>query len=143
MMLAKIYVLSDYEYVFYSFVFHRTLIDDPLISFTVSALPFPTAAMHNCKTFGHLISEIGPYPCVAPGFYWRPKWELFPVNVASGSTAATSSANKSFEELFFDRVKPNPTKKDKRKSKRVSTRAQARKLLPIKCNVEITKNISC
>ena len=143
MMLAKIYVLSDYEYVFYSFVFHRTLIDDPLISFTVSALPFPTAPMHNCKTFGHLISEIGPYPCVAPGFYWRPKWKLFPVNVASGSTAATSSANKSFEELFFDRVKPNPTKKDKGKSKRVSTRAQARKLLPIKCNVEITKNISC
>ena len=142
-MLAKIYVLSDYEYVFYSFVFHRTLIDDSLISFTVSALPFPTAAMHNCKTFGHLISEIGPYPCVAPGFYWRPKWELFPVNVASGSTAATSSANKSFEELFFDRVKPNPTKKDKGKSKRVSTRAHARKLLPIKCNVEITKNISC
>ena len=113
MMLAKIYVLSDYEYVFYSFVFHRTFIDDPLISFTVSALPFPTAPMHNRRTFDHLISETGPYPCVAPeGFYWRPEWELFPVNVASSSTAATSSAN---ERLFLDRVKPNPTKKDKEK----------------------------
>ena len=30
MMLAKIYILSDYEYVFYSFVFRRALIDEPL-----------------------------------------------------------------------------------------------------------------
>ena len=30
MMLAKIYIFSDYEYIFYSFVFRRTLIDEPL-----------------------------------------------------------------------------------------------------------------
>ena len=96
--------------------------------------------MHNSRTFDHLISEIGPYPCVATGFQWRPKWELFPVNVASSSTAATSSAN---ERLFLNRVKPNPTKKDKEKSKRVSSRAKVRKLSPIKCNVGITRNTSC
>ena len=152
-------------------MFRRTLIDEPLedplntstnsttntrnpttsnvtnnnsTSFTVSSSRFPTPLMRDCRTFEHLIPEIGPYPCVAPeGFQWRPKWELFPVDVASSSTDATSSANKSFEELFLDRVKPNPTKKDKGKSKRVSSRAQVRTLLPNKCNVEIKKNTSC
>ena len=101
MLLAKIYILSDYKYVFHTFVFCKTLIDDPLedpldnstnsttntpnpttsdvtnnhrTSFTISSSPFPTPSMHNCRTFDHLISEIGPYPCVAPeGFQWRPK----------------------------------------------------------------------
>ena len=164
-MLAKIHILIDYEYVFYSFVFHKTLIDEPLrdpldtstnvststpnpttsdstnnhtTAFTVSSSRFPTPPMCNCRTFKHLIPEIGSYPCVAPeGFQWRPKWELFPVDVPSSSTAATSSANKCFEELFLDRVKPNPTKKDKGKSKWASSRAQVRKLLPNKCNVGV------
>ena len=143
-------MLSDYEYVFYCFLFRRTLIDehleDPLdtstnlttntpnpitsdaannhtIPFTVSSSPFLTPFMRNCRIFEHLIREIGPYPCVAPeGFQWRRKWELFPVDVASSSTAATSSANKSSEELFLDKIKPNPTKKDKGRSKRVSSK---------------------
>ena len=93
MILAKMYILSDYKYVFYSFVFRKTLIDeyleDPLDTstnlttstpnpttsdatnnhttlFTVSSSPFPTSPMCNCRTFDHLIPEIGPYPCVAP-----------------------------------------------------------------------------
>ena len=114
-------------------MFHRTLIDDPLedlldtstnlttntpnpttsdatnnhtTPFTVSSSLFPTPPMRNCRTFEHLIPETGPYPCVAPeGFEWRPKWELFPFDVASSSTAATT-ANKSFAELLLDRVKP-------------------------------------
>ena len=71
--------------------------------------------------------------CYTRKFSMEAKWELFPVDVAFSSTAATSLANKSFEELFLDRVKPNPTKKDKRKSK----------LLLIKCNVGIKNNTSC
>ena len=114
----------------------------PFTLFTVSSSTFPTPPIRNCRTFKHLISKIGPYPCVAPGFQLRLKWELFPVDVASRSRAATS-ANKSFEEFFLDTVKPSPTKKGKRKSKLVSSRAQVRKLLPIKCNVGITKNTSC
>ena len=51
--------------------------------------------------------------CYTRKFSMEAKWELFPVDVAFSSTAATSLANKSFEELFLDRVKPNPTKKDK------------------------------
>ena len=118
--------------------------NDHSTPFTVSSSCIPTPLMRNCRTFKHLIPEIGPYLCVAPkGFQWRPKWELFPVDVASSSTAATSLANKSFEELFLDKVKPNPTKKDKGKSERVSSRAQVRKPLPNKCNVGITKNTSC
>ena len=50
---------------------------------------------------------------------------------------------KALEELFLDKVKPNPTKKDQGKSKRVPSRAQLTKLLPNKCNVGITKNTSC
>ena len=73
-MFAKIYILSDYKYVFYFFMFHRTLIDalleDPLDTsnnlitntphattpdatnnhttpFTVSSSCFPTPPMHN------------------------------------------------------------------------------------------------
>ena len=68
--------------------------------FTVSSSRIPTPPMRNCRTFEHLIPEIGPYPCVAPeGFQWRPKWELFPVDVASSSTTATSSAKKSFGRI--------------------------------------------
>ena len=93
MMSSKSYILSDYEYVFYCFLFRRTLIDehlgDPLdtstnlttntpnpttsdatnnhtIPFTVSSSPFLTLSMRNCRIFEHLIREIGPYPCVVP-----------------------------------------------------------------------------
>ena len=101
------------------------------LPFTVSSPPFSTPPMCNCRTFEHLILEIGPYVASSS------------TAVASSSTAATSSTNKSFEELFHDRAKPNPTKKDKGKSKRVFSRAQERKLLPNKYNVGITKNTSC
>ena len=66
--------------------------------FTVSSSPFPTPPMRNHRAFDHLILEIRPYPCVASEYFqWRSKWELFPVDVVSSSTAATLSANKSYE----------------------------------------------
>ena len=73
----------------------------------------------NCNSkgnFDHLANEIGPYPFAPPpGFIWKPKWELSPFDGISGaqpsellnSTAAmTPHSNKSFEELFFNKVKP-------------------------------------
>ena len=110
-------------------------------SFTVSSL-YPTTPLLNRRTYEQLIQKIEPYPCAATeGFQWNPKWELFFVDIPSSSTAATLSANKSFEELFLDIVKLNPTNKDERKSKRVANRAKVRKLLPIKCNGGIIKTI--
>ena len=106
-------------------MFHRTLIDalleDPLDTsnnlitntphpttpdatnnhttpFTVSSSCFPTPPMYNCRIFEHLIPEIELHPCVAPeGFQWGTKWELFPVDVASSSTAANHQQTKALK----------------------------------------------
>ena len=85
--------------------------------------PLPQAVEENCKSkgkFNHLVNEIGPYPFAPPpGFIWKLKWELCPVDGISGmqpselltSTAVmTPHSNKSFEELFFYKVKPPATK---------------------------------
>ena len=105
---------------------------------------FPTPPIGNWRIFTHLIPKIGPYLCFASeGFQRRPKRKLFPVDVASSSTAAISSANKSFKGLFLDTEKPSPTKSDIAKCKQMFSRAQVRKLLPIKFNVEIKKNTFC
>ena len=105
---------------------------------------FPTPSIGNWRIFTHLIPKIGPYLCFASeGFQRRPERKLFPVDVASSSTAAISSANKSFKGLFLDTEKPSPTKIDIGKCKQMFSRAQVRKLLPIKFNVEIKKNTFC
>ena len=77
--------------------------------------PLPQA-VENCnskRNFNHLVNKIGP------DFIWKPKWELFPVDGSSGvqpskllnSTAVmTPHSNKSFEELFLNKVKPPATK---------------------------------
>ena len=109
--------------------------------FTISSL-YPITPLLTRRKYKELIPKTEPYPCVAPeGFQWKPKWELFFVDIPSSSTATTSLANKSLEELFLDTVKLNPTNKDKRKSKRVASRAEVRKLLPIRCNGGIIKTI--
>ena len=102
-MLVKLYILSDCKYISYSFVFGRTLIDDPLedpldistnpttntpnpttsattttTPFTVSSPPFPTPPMRNRRKFQYLIPEIGPYLCVTPeSFQWKPNGSFF------------------------------------------------------------------
>ena len=67
-MLAKIYILSDYKYVFYSFVFRRTLIDeyveDPLDTSTnlTTSTPNPTTsdATNNHTTL--FTVSLSPFP---------------------------------------------------------------------------------
>ena len=85
--------------------------------------PLPQA-VENCNSkgnFNHLVNKIGPYPFAPPpDFIWKPKWELSPVDGSSGvqpskllnSTAVmmTPHSNKSFEELFLNKVKPPATK---------------------------------
>ena len=59
------------------------------------------------------------------------------------STNTTTSANKSFQELFLYRVKPNPTNKDKGKKYWGCSRAQVKKSWLVKCNSGIIKKILC
>ena len=59
-----------------------------------------------------LIKHLGPYPCAAPlGFSWVPNgWKLVPTN-------QPKTAEKSFEELFLDKVKGSTSKTKKPKQK--------------------------
>ena len=65
--------------------------------------------------------------CCARRFSVEAEMGAFFVDIPSSYTATTSLASKSLEELFLDTVKLNPTNKDKRKSKRVASRAEVRK----------------
>ena len=115
-----------------------------LVNNTVESTPLTDAESRstiqiieqNCNSKGnldHLVNEIGPYPFAPPpGFIWKPKWELSPADGISGaqtsellnSTAtAIPHSNKSFEELFLDKVKP-PATKDRPKTRNIDNRAQ-------------------
>ena len=115
-----------------------------LVNNTVESTPLTDAESRstiqiieqNCNSKGnldHLVNEIGPYPFAPPpGFIWKPKWELSPADGISGAqpsellnlTAATTPhSNKSFEELFLDKVKP-PASKDRPKRCNIDDRAQ-------------------
>ena len=98
--------------------------------------PLPQAVKENCNSqgnFDHLVDKIGPYPFAPPpGFIWKPKWELSPVDGISGmqpsellnsAAVITPHSNKSFEELFLDKVKL-PATKDRPKRRNLDNRAQ-------------------
>ena len=92
--------------------------------------PLPQAVKENCNSkgnFNHLVDKIGPYPFAPP-----PGWELSPVDGISGTQPSellnsaamiTPHSNKSFEELFLDKVKP-PAAKDQPKRHNLDNRAQ-------------------
>ena len=113
---------------------NNTLESTPLADAELRSIP--QTIEQNCSSrgnFDHLVYEIGPYPFAPPpGFIWKPKWELCPADGISGaqpsellnSTAATTPhSNKSFEELFLDKVKP-PATKDRPKRRNIDNRAQ-------------------
>ena len=85
------------------------------------SLPQTVEESYNSKgTFNHLINEISPYPFAPPtGFIWQLKWELSPIDRTCGvqpsellnsTPMITPYSNKSFEELFLNKVKPPATK---------------------------------
>ena len=113
---------------------NKTIESTPLADAESRSLPQTIEEDCNSKgNFDHLVNEIGPYPFAPPpGFTWKPKWELSPVDGISGaqpsellnSTAVmVPHSNKSFEELFLDKVKP-PATKDRPKRRNLDNRAQ-------------------
>ena len=115
------------------FPVNNTIESTPLADAESRSLP--QAIEENCNSkgnFNHLVNEIGPYPFAPPaGFIWKPKWELSTADVIFGvqpsellnSTAAmTAHSNKSFEELFLDKVKL-PATKDQPKRHNLDNRA--------------------
>ena len=93
----------------------------PLGNAESRSLPQTVEESYNSsRNFNHLINEISPYLFAPPpGFIWQLKWELSPIDRICGAQPSellnstpmiTPYSNKSFEELFLNKVKLPATK---------------------------------